>query len=286
MRAIQIVDFAAAERGLARGIQDANRQGRVMLLSDEEFAAIDPALIGTDVTDLGPVVSNPVAGDFEATGDVTVGGQINLGAASGEGITRGGDWGWKDLIGDISPKGLGANAPTRAAFRDAVYALTFGVNDLADLTFHMPHDWAVGTDLFIHVHWAIGGAVAPTDISGSLVIEFAMTFGRGFNQSLNGTFIAPVTATLTVPNLSIANTPAYRHRTDEIQITSSTPTANQLDTDTLEVDGLLLIGMKVTTIPTITDGESEPFVFTVDIHYQSIDAGTTVNKAPNFYGTE
>lgn len=190
------------------------------------------------------------------------------------------DWGWKDLIGDVSPKGLGANTPTRNAFRGNVHALSFGVNDLADLTFHMPHDWVPGTDLFIHVHWGHNG----TSISGTFTVELYATFARGFNQGSDGDFVAPVTATVSVPNLAIGTTPQYRHRTDEVQLTAASPNANQLDTDALETDGLLLVGLKVTSIPTIGGGTNEPFIFTVDLHYQSRDgAGSTPNKAPSFY---
>lgn len=221
-------------------------------------------------------------------GSVQVDDELRLSSRSGKGVTRGGTFGWKDLIGSVTPSASNPAAPTYANFitDGKMNAYAFAANDEADLLYHMPHDWAPGTDLYIHVHWGHNG----TDISGSLVVDFYTTFARGFNQSSNGLFSAETNTTLTVSSLSITNTPQYRHRTDEVQLSAASPTANQIDTDNLEVDGLLLINMVVTTIPTITGSvsavaQNKPFVFTVDLHYQTVGAGGTVNKAPGFYDT-
>jgi len=213
---------------------------------------------------------------------IEVDGSISLPTSAGSGIKRGTAWGWKDLIGDVSPKQTGAGSPTFAAFRGGnVRSYFFAANDTADLVFHMPHDWVPGTDLFIRAHWAHNG----TDISGTFAIDFYTTFARGFNQSSLGTYPAEVNTTLTVGSLSIANTPQYRHRTDEVQLSAASPTANQIDTDSLEVDALLLINAKATTIPTISGSatQNKPSIFTIDLHYQSHGGGTTANKAPSFY---
>ena len=206
-----------------------------------------------------------------------------VGADPAVGIQRGdvgtSDWGWHDLIGAVQPKTTGANTPTLVAFRGGqVRAFYFQANDKIDFVYHMPHDWVPGTDLFIHAHWGHNG----TNISGTFQLDFYTTFARGFNQSSNGEFVAEVNTPLSVGSLSIANTPQYRHRVDEVQLTSATPTANQLDTATLETDGLLLMTAVMTTVPTITGGAGFPFIFTCDIHYQSSGLPTP-GKTPNFY---
>lgn len=224
--------------------------------------------------------------DLTLTDDGVISDDLVLPATTGKGIKRGdgtsSSFGWKDLIGDVSPKQSGAGSPTFAAWRGGqVRSYFFAAGDDSDLLYHMPHDWVPGTDLFIHVHWGHNG----TAISGSLVVDFYATFARGFSQAVNGDFIAEVNTTLTVETPDIATVPQYRHRVDEIQLTAASPTANQLDTDILEVDGLLLVHMNATTIPTISGGtQTKPSIFTVDLHYQSMDGGTTINKAPNFYG--
>lgn len=212
-------------------------------------------------------------------------GSIILPGTSGTGVKLGtlgsSAFGWRDLEGSISPKTTGANTPALATWRGGtVRVFTFQAADKIDFVYHMPHDWVPGTDLFIHVHWGHHG----TNISGSFVFDFYTTFARGFNQAANGTFGTEVQTTLTVSNLSITNTPQYRHRTDEVQLSALSPTANQLDTNKLEVDGIILMTGAMTTIPTITGGVANlPFIFTIDIHYQSMSAGSTPNKAPNFY---
>lgn len=199
--------------------------------------------------------------------------------AAGNGLkvdTTSPSFGWRDLLGRIQPKTVGAGTPTLATYRGGnVNEFAFAASDVVDLQFHMPHDWA-GTDLFIHVHWSHHG----TAISGSFVCDFYTTFAKGFGGAI---FPAEVNTTLTVSTPDVATIPQYSHRTDEVQLSAASPTANQIDTDNLEVDALLLIRMKTTTIPTITGGATnKPFVHHIDIHYQSTSMGTKA-KAPNFY---
>lgn len=187
-------------------------------------------------------------------------------------------FGWKDLIGMVVPKTVpGAGTPTLAAFRGGnTRAHYFQANDLIDMAFHVPHDWAPGTDLFVHVHWGHNG----TAISGSFVFDFYTTLAQGFSQT---TFPAEKNVTLTVGSLAIETTPQYAHRTDEVQLTSDGGSATLIDTATLEVDSIIIVQGKMSTIPSISGGTTSPFIFTIDIHYQSIGAGTTLNKAPDFY---
>ena len=203
---------------------------------------------------------------------------VNFPRDAGKGITIGSQFGWQDLIGDVSPKTTGAGAATLAVFRAGIYrAWFYAANDLCDIVFHMPHDWVPGTDLFLHLHWGHNG----TAISGSLVVSFGVAYARGHNQTIFGAEVVPVLTVLT-PN--IATVPQYRHRIDEFQLSSKSPRADQLNTNDLEVDGLILVGVRADTIPTITGGSTnKPAFFTLDIHYQSTGIGTT-NKAPDFYG--
>lgn len=184
---------------------------------------------------------------------------------------------WRDLLGDITPKTSGVGSPTLSAFRGGnVRGFAYSAGDDGDAIFHIPHDWAPGTDLFLHLHWAHNG----TAISGNLVVNYYMTYAKGHDQA---DFPVETTATLTVSTPNIATVPQYRHRVDEIQITSATPTGAQFNTSNIEVDGILMVHFDVATIPTITGGSpNEPFLITLDVHYQS-DMFGTANKVPNFY---
>ena len=188
-------------------------------------------------------------------------------------------WPWRDIIGTIIPDPVAG--PTRAAFRTGVNAYAFSNGDEVDYTFHMPHDYAPGTDLFIHVHWAHNAGVA---VSGTVRFALTTSYAKGHNQQA---FITPVTTTISYNLVNLATTPQYQHRIDEISLTSPVATATTFATSKLEVDGIIQ-GTLVATVPGAgaLNGASPTnsiYIFTIDLHYQSTSTGTK-NKAPNFYG--
>jgi hypothetical protein len=197
---------------------------------------------------------------------------------SGEGIKvdpTSPTFGWKDLLGDVVPKTAGLGAPTLAVFRDNLRWFNYAAADDLDILFHIPHDYVQGTDMHLHVHWAHNG----TNISGSISASVYASYAKGHQQE---NFPSQITATLTVGSLNITNTPQYHHRVDEIQISSSGGSSSTFNTDLIEPDGVVLIHFNVDTIPTITGGTGKPFIFAIDLHYQSTGLATK-NKTPNFY---
>ncbi len=184
---------------------------------------------------------------------------------------------WKDMLGRLNARNSGATAPSFTAFRGgAVDQYAFSANDEIQIEFHINHDYKPGSDLYLHVHWAHNG----TAVSGNMVWTYYVTYAKGHNQAA---FPAEKTGTITYNTTNIATTPQYQHRIDEIQLSAASPSASQLDSDDIEVDGLILLNLTATTIPTITGGSpNEPFLLMADIHYQASYIGTA-NKAPNFY---
>lgn len=183
-------------------------------------------------------------------------------------------FGWRDIIGPVVPKASGAGSPTRRQYAGGnVYDWSFAANDVCDFVFHIPHDYVPGTDLYIHVHWSHNG----TAISGNAVFTFYAQYAKGHDQAIFG---SEISNTITYATVDVTTTPQYRHRIDEIAISTSGGDANHLDSDAIEVDGLILGQLKMTTLPTITSGNL--FVHTVDVHYQSTNMATK-NKAPNFW---
>lgn len=184
---------------------------------------------------------------------------------------------WKDIIGIVKAAGTGAGWPTFANFRGtSVDAYHFSVGDAVHFVFHMPHDYAPGTDIFLHAHWSHQG----TAISGTMRWDYELTYAKGHNQAI---FPAPVNGSISYSTVNIATTPQYIHRIDEVQISAASPASGQIATSLLEPDGLILVHFEAGAIPTITGGAvNEPFLFQVDIHYQSTLVGT-LNKAPPFY---
>jgi len=184
---------------------------------------------------------------------------------------------WKDLVAYPIARIGGGGGLATAAFRGGNYqAIHMGAGDSTDFVFHLPHDYAMGTDIYLHVHWAHNG----TAISGNMDWVFSATQAKGHAQAI---FPAEITGTISIDTVGIGTTPRYSHRIDEIQFSTSGGSASMLNTDDLEVDGLILVHVEADVIPTITGGSpNEPFIFSVDIHYQADKEGT-LNKAPNFF---
>jgi hypothetical protein len=185
---------------------------------------------------------------------------------------------WRDLEGHIEPRASAPNAATLEIYRGNIREWAFLVNDVADNRFHIPHDYVPGSDLFFHVHWSHIG----TAISGSIVFTVEHTYAKGHQQAI---FTAPKTLSMSVPTPDIATVPQYRHNITELQLSAASPTINQIDSDDIEVDGLILINMAVSTVPTITGSLgtiNRPFIHAIDLHYQSTEIGTK-GKAPDFW---
>jgi hypothetical protein len=181
---------------------------------------------------------------------------------------------WQDIIGDVRPKTTGAGTPAAATFIGGqCQQYRFVANDVIDFLYHIPHDYLPGSDLHFHIHWAHNG----TDITDNVVFTYYASYAKGHNQD---NFDAEVTGTITYNTTDIATTPQYRHRIDEVQISTAGGSASMVNTTDIEPDGVLMVRLKVTTLPTITAGSL--FIHTSDIHYQSTGIGTK-QKSPDFY---
>lgn len=204
-------------------------------------------------------------------------GPLSFPKASGSGIQIENTFGWRDLLGDVSGKSSGSTAPTQTSFFNNTRAWAYSAGDQGDLTFHLPHDYAPGTDLFLHFHWSHNG----NNISGNLGITCNVTYAKGHQQAI---FSSPISPVLSVAGLNITNTPKYFHRVDEMQLSTAGGSASMLDTSLIEVDGIIMVSFTVSTIPSISGSISAnvPFILSADLHYQSTGIPTK-NKAPNFY---
>lgn len=204
------------------------------------------------------------------------GDSIVLPKASGKGILvdhTAPTYGWADMIGPIVPKAFGAGTPTRAVYRGNIYQFSVGANDEIDCQFHIPHDYAPGTDLYLHVHHGHNG----TNISGTA----EWTCYTSYAKRDTGVYPAQVAPLLSHATVNLTTTPQYGHIVTETQISAASPSGTQIDTDDIETDGVILVTAKLTTAPTVTGGSW--FVFFLDIHYQTTNVGTK-NRASPFHG--
>ena len=200
---------------------------------------------------------------------------VVLPKTSGYGIkvdTAAPTFGWQDLLGNITNAG-GANKPTRTTYRGGIDQYLFSAGDEAILEFHIPHDYVPGTDIYLHVHWS---HISTLVTGGTVTFTAESTYAKGHNQA---PFSAPATGTF----VGTASTTQYQHILSETQYSASAPAGLQLDTDDLEVDGVILVRLEMTTNNITSSGAvPDPFIHYVDVHYQSTGIGTKAN-APDFY---
>ena len=249
------------------GIAD-NSTGLAGALSDETGTGV--VVFGT-----GPTLSTPKISD-----------SISINKASGSGIkidTAGPVFGYHDLLGAISIRGSGAADPAYHVYNGSIRGYQFAVNDEVFIEFHMPHDYAPGTDLYLHFHWSHrnttkAGAASGTVTGGTVTWGAEVCYAKGHNQAA-----FPATVTTTKVSTTATST-ARQHYIDEVQLSASTPSGSQIDTDDLEIDGLILcrVYLSANNITVSAGSVPDPFLHFVDIHYQSTGIPTK-GKAPNFY---
>jgi hypothetical protein len=190
---------------------------------------------------------------------------------------------WQDLLGPIDTRLLGANEPVWAAYRGAIYAYTFDTATAeCFITFHIPHDYVPGSDMYIHMHWSqivvdTGGAAG---VPGNIKWNFDITYadGHGTAGGAADPFIAPITVSV----IQQGSTTQYGHMIAEVQFTNDGGTGGLIDSNTIRVDGLMLVRAYRVKGDAADTLNQVPFGHTCDIHYLSTGIGTK-NKSPDFY---
>ena len=189
-------------------------------------------------------------------------------------------FGFADLLGQVHVRSPGANDPTFAAYSGNIRQFQFSNAGMREafFEFHVPHDYVLGTDVYIHVHWSQStvdsGGVGGTP--GVVKWQFEITYSKAHNR---GAFFTPVVTSVTQQ----ASVTQYQQLLIEIQISATSPSASQIDTDNLEPDGIMLV--RVYRDPSDADDtlNQAPFMHYCDIHYQTTGVIGTKNKSPNFY---
>jgi hypothetical protein len=212
---------------------------------------------------------------------------LNLSGTSGTGIKvdlTTPTFGWRDILGQIQTKGVGASDPDWVVYRGSVYQYKFAAGHLHEawVNYHVPHDYVPGSDLYIHVHWSEnvvdtgGTAGAPGNVKWYFDITYAD--GHGTAGGAADPFVAPITVSV----VQQASTTRYGHMIAEVQFTNNGGTGGLLNSNTIQVDGLFLVRIYRDPADVADTLNQEPFVHMLDLHYQSHNLATK-NKSPNFY---
>ena len=168
---------------------------------------------------------------------------------------------WHDITSEVKARGVGATDPAWEQINSTVfYAYNFAVNDQVWHSFHIPHDYVQGTDVYIHSHWMPDGTNTAT-----VRWEYTYAYAHGHNQAAYNLTGTTVTADQTVGGTQ------YQHYVTE-------SAALSID---MEPDGILEVRVRRVTNGAV-DNTDGIFLLTSDVHYQSTDIGTA-SRAPDFY---
>ena len=205
--------------------------------------------------------------------------------ASGNGIkvdTATPTFGFADLLGDQFSKNTGASKPTLVAYNGAIDGWQFGNGDEAFMSYHIPHDYVLGTDIFLHIHWSQNATGAT---GGTIDFKYFAIYSKGHNQVSGSTFTStPITATFSSIDINDGGSGLnqYQQHFTEVIISGASATVALFDRDDFEPDGVIELAFEMTTT-NLTGTPSLPFIHYVDIHYQTTGLIGTKAKAPDFY---
>jgi hypothetical protein len=175
--------------------------------------------------------------------------------------------GWRDNIVEIKVDSSSPNAPTLGAIRGGILAWQFFANELTEAHsgWHIDHDYALGTKLYLHVHW-----VCPTANIGTVRWGFEYTVAKGHQQQA-----FPATTTVYVEQAT--NGTPYMHYVGEVS------EANAVDGAALGIEPDTVILVRLFRDGAHVNDTLDDTVFGIflDLHYQA-DRATTPNKSPSF----
>lgn len=199
----------------------------------------------------------------ESAGAVAVAGALST-TTGGFNVRTGQNGEWRDLIIALRTPVSGPSIPVLTAVGSGVIRHpAWAINDQLWTDWHIQHDYAPGTDVFMHMHWHTSG-------TSTAIVKWEFTFyhAKGNNQ---GNFAFAGAGTVATCQEAAHGT-AFRHMITE--------------TAAITVSGLEPDSILATRIRRVTNGGTDNadtiFGFQTDLHYQALSIGTK-NRTPNFY---
>lgn len=219
-----------------------------------------------------PVHALNTAGDFDGLSEYQSNEvlQVDYGLLLAKGHTIAVDaadtWGWKDVVGEITVRGSGANDPTWTNWRDGLWGYAFpgSGSSLTQcwINFHIPHEYVDGTDVYFHVHY-LNATASPS--TNNIVWQFEYSAAKGFNQ-------AAFPASQTVSVTQACSGTRYQHMIAETAAVTISG---------LEVDSLVCVRIFRDAAHASDTNTDTVILLTSDMHIQ-VNKFATKNKAYPF----
>lgn len=182
---------------------------------------------------------------------------------------------WHDLLGELSIDPV--FSPSNAVYQQfigGIKAFQFTEGSDAYVRFHIPHDYLMGSDLFIHVHWMHNSTFVT---GGSVTWVMESTYAKGHN-------LGAFTETKLISVVQAASPIQFQHLVAETSLSITGGSSVQLDSSLIEPDGIVLCRLYLDSNDiTVSEGvKPDPFALFTDIHYQSTNIGTK-QRIPDFW---
>lgn len=180
--------------------------------------------------------------------------------------------GWRDLITTVVSHG-GSTGPAWAKFRDGIYLYAFPCNSPREVlaTFHIGHDYMMGTPIYPHFHFT----VKDSNASGVVRIGFEYTLAKGHQQE-HGSIFDSTKIVFTHTYVDAANHDRFKHFVAEVSDEDS------INSDLLEPDTIILMRVFRDANSVQDTYPADIFGITSDIHYM-MGQHATPNKRPDFF---
>jgi hypothetical protein len=172
---------------------------------------------------------------------------------------------WEDLVQYMGAgEKKASNPPTELQIGEFTL-LEFDPSDQVTMHYHILHDYKLGSDAFVHVHWSPLRDAVAGDIGTTVVWTINYTIARGHHQGGVNNWATPTTLTLT----HTFDGTELKH---EHMITESVT-----GFDLLEADSILTISAKYDAGSTWVDAIVG---LSCDLHYESTQETTTLRVPP------
>jgi hypothetical protein len=184
-------------------------------------------------------------------------------------------FGWRDLITQVQSHG-GTAGPAWVKFRDGIYLYAFPCNSPREVlaTFHIGHDYEMGSPLYPHFHFTVNDRFAE----GNVRIGFEYTIAKGHQQE-TGSIFDNTKIVFTDTKVNSAKSDRFKHFVAEVSDKDAIPGVG------IEPDTIILMRIfrdancKFDTFP------ADIFGITADLHYLAAQHATP-NKSPDFFNLD
>jgi hypothetical protein len=181
---------------------------------------------------------------------------------------------WNDLIGYIeNPSGGGSTPPnyTLISGRSQYgFSMRTPGNTEMYFKFHPNHNWRPGLDFDFHIHIMTD---SPTE-DGTADFQAIVTYAQVDSALSTEVTLATLSKTFTAGD-------QLKHFLVEVPMGRPSPTAEQVDSDLIDVDSIIMVKLLYNNATSTIATNSSLFVIQGDIHYQSYGAvGTRLQSSP------